>query len=300
MNYALHLLILFDIYLIVALSLNIIVGYCGLLTLSHAVFFAIGTYAYAISVLAWGWDFLPAAGLGIGLAVIMSFALSLAAWRFRGDFFVLISLSIQFAFFSVIYNWYSRGDEPGTLVNLTNGPYGLRGIPKPEMFGFEFISIESIAVLFTAFAALSLLFCRTLLSSPWGRMLKALRDDELAARGLGKFVRIAKVQAIAISCAMAAFGGVLYASYISYIDPSTASLADSLLLLTMIIVGGVGNTFRGPLVGAFVLLAIPESLRFADLPDVMAGELRLLIYGLLLIAMMHFRPQGLAGEYRLG
>ena len=222
-----------------------------------------------------------------GVPWYVSFAASLG-------FCALFAIAID------VFNHSPRGDEPGTLVNLTNGPYGLRGIPKPEMFGFEFISIESIAVLFTAFAALSLLFCRTLLSSPWGRMLKALRDDELAARGLGKFVRMAKVQAIAISCAMAAFGGVLYASYISYIDPSTASLADSLLLLTMIIVGGVGNTFRGPLVGAFVLLAIPESLRFADLPDVMAGELRLLIYGLLLIAMMHFRPQGLAGEYRLG
>ena len=300
MSYLLHLLIMFDIYLIVALSLNIIVGYCGLLTLSHAAFFGLGAYSYALSVLAWGWDFLPAAALGIGVAAVASLILSFAAWRFRGDFFVLISLSIQFALFSVIYNWHSRGDEPGTLVNLTNGPYGLRGIPKPSIFGYDFESIESIALLFSVIAILFLLFCWKLLSSPWGRMLKAMRDDELAARGLGKFVRLAKVQAIAVACAMAAAGGVLYASYISYIDPTTASLTDSLLLLTMIIVGGVGNTFRGPVAGAFILLAIPEALRFADLPDAMAGELRLLIYGLLLIGMMHLRPQGLAGDYRMG
>ncbi|MCE2482665.1 MAG: branched-chain amino acid ABC transporter permease [Alphaproteobacteria bacterium] len=300
MNYVLHLVILFDIYFIVAMSLNIVVGYCGLLTLSHAAFFGIGTYAYALSVQAWGWDFLSAAALGIGLAALASLILSLAAWRFRGDFFVLISLSIQFALFSVINNWHSPREAPGTLANLTNGPYGLEGIPRPSIFGFTFESIESIVILFTALAVLFALLCRKLLASPWGRMLQAMRDDELAARGLGKRVRLAKVQAIAFACAMAGFAGVLYASYISFIDPATASLTDSLLLLTMIIIGGVGNTFRGPLVGAFVLLAIPEALRFADLPDQMAAELRLLIFGILLIGMMHLRPQGLAGNYRLG
>ena len=300
MNYLLHLVILFDIYFIVAMSLNIVVGYCGLLTLSHAAFFGIGTYAYALSVQAWGWDFLSAAALGIGLAALASLILSLAAWRFRGDFFVLISLSIQFALFSVINNWHSPREPPGTLGNLTNGPYGLEGIPRPSIFGFAFESIESIVILFTALAVLFALLCRKLLASPWGRMLQAMRDDELAARGLGKRVRLAKVQAIAFACAMAGFAGVLYASYISFIDPATASLTDSLLLLTMIIIGGVGNTFRGPLVGAFVLLAIPEALRFADLPDQMAAELRLLIFGILLIGMMHLRPQGLAGNYRLG
>ena len=200
----------------------------------------------------------------------------------------------------MINNWHSRGDKPGTLSNLTNGPYGLEGIPRPSIFGFTFESIESIAILFTLVAGLFMLFCWKLLDSPWGRMLQAMRDDELAARGLGKYVRLAKVQAIAIACAMAGFAGVLYASYISFIDPATASLTDSLLLLTMIIIGGVGNTFKGPLVGAFVLLAIPEALRFADLPDQFAAELRLLIFGILLIGMMHLRPQGLAGNYRLG
>lgn len=300
MNYVLHLVILFDIYFIVALSLNIIVGYCGLLTLSHAAFFGLGTYAYALSVQAWGWDFFSAAALGIAIAALASLILSFAAWRFRGDFFVLISLAIQFAVFSVINNWHKPGDAPGTLTNLTNGPYGLEGIPRPTIFGYTFESSESIVILFTIVAIIFAFLCWKLLSSPWGRMLQAMRDDELAARGLGKFVRMAKVQAIAIACAMAGFAGVLYASYISFIDPTTASLTDSLLLLTMIIIGGVGNTFRGPLVGAFVLLAIPEALRFADLPDQLAAELRLLIFGILLIGMMHLRPQGLAGNYRLG
>lgn len=125
-----------------------------------------------------------------------------------------------------------------------------------------------------------------------------MRDDELAARGLGKNVRLLKIQVLTIGCAFAALSGAVYSSYVTFIDPSIATLDQSILLLSMLIVGGTGN-FRGPLVGAAVLLALPEILRLVQLPDWMAGNVRLLVYGLLLIAMVHFRPQGLAGEYKL-
>jgi branched-chain amino acid transport system permease protein len=129
-------------------------------------------------------------------------------------------------------------------------------------------------------------------------LLKALRDDELAARGLGKNTRIAKVQVFAIASGMVAVAGALYAAYVGYIDPSAASLDESVLFICMVIVGGVGN-FRGPLVGALMLLAIPEALRFLAIPDAIAANLRLMAYGVLLVVMMHFRPQGLAGNYRI-
>jgi branched-chain amino acid transport system permease protein len=125
-----------------------------------------------------------------------------------------------------------------------------------------------------------------------------MRDDELAARGLGKNVRLAKVHVLAIACAFAALAGTIYSSYVTYIDPSSATLDQSILLLCMLIVGGSGN-FRGPLVGAAVLLVMPEVLRLLHLPDALAANLRLLVYGLLLIIMVHLRPQGLVGEYRL-
>jgi len=125
-----------------------------------------------------------------------------------------------------------------------------------------------------------------------------MRDDELALRGLGKNVRLAKIQAFAIASGLVAIAGALYASYVGYIDPSTAGLDKSILMLAMVIVGGAGN-FRGPIIGAVVLLLIPEILRFVDIPDAVAANVRLLLYGLMLVVLMHFRPQGLAGEYRM-
>lgn len=298
MNYLLHLIIYLDIYIIVAMSLNLVVGYCGLMTLAHAGYFAIGSYTYAIITLKFGLGFLPAAIIGFGIAALLSLATSLPAWRFKGDFFVLISLAVQALFFSVFHNWSSPGTGSITWANLTNGPLGLSGIPKPAIFGIRFDTIGYITVLSLVVTGFCIFISWRLISSPWCRLLKAMRDDELAARGIGKDVRIAKLQAFAIACGMVSLAGVIYASYIRYIDPSIASLDESILMLCMVIVGGVGN-FCGPIVGAFILLAIPEVLRFAHIPDGVAANIRLLAYGLLLVIMMHFRPQGIAGEYRM-
>ena len=136
-----------------------------------------------------------------------------------------------------------------------------------------------------------------LLRSPWGKALKAMRDDELAARGLGKNTKVLKLQAFLISCSIVAVAGGLYATYVSYIDPTSFTLDESILMISMVIIGGTGN-FRGPIVGALILIAIPEILRFLHIPDTIAANVRLLVYGLLLIVIVHIRPQGLAGEYR--
>ena len=298
MNYLLHLLVYFDIYAIVALSLNLIVGYCGLLTLAHAGYYAIGGYACALLMLTVGWGFLPALLAGALLSAVASLAVSLPAWRLRGDFFVLASLAVQTLIFSTLYNWSSAEAPLGSWENLTNGPFGLTGIPRPRLFGWEISGTFSYAVFATGIAGLCGFMLWRLKSSPWGRLLLAMREDELAARGLGKNTRLAKVQAFAIASAMAAVAGSLYAAYVRYLDPSSASLDESILMLSMVIVGGLGN-FRGPLVGAATLVGLPEILRFLALPDAQAANLRLLIYGLLLVLMMHLRPQGIAGDYRM-
>jgi branched-chain amino acid transport system permease protein len=297
-SYLLHLAIYLSIYGIVAMSLNLVVGYCGLLTLAHASYFAIGSYTYALVTLKLGWDFFPALGAGVVMAAVLSLAVSLPAGRFRGDFFVMVSLAVQTLLFSLFYNWTSTGAEPGTWRNLTNGPFGLSGIAKPKILGWQLQSIESIAGLSIGLLAVCGLLCWLLVSSPWGRLLQVMRDDELAAKGLGKNTRLVKVQAFAIACGLAAVAGTIYASYVSYIDPSTAALDESVLMVCMVLVGGVGN-FRGPLVGAFLLLMIPELLRFVAIPDAIAANLRLILYGLLLVVMMHLRPQGIAGDYRV-
>jgi len=297
MSYLLHLLIYFNIYAIVALSLNMIVGYSGLLTLAHAGYFAVGSYSYALATTVMGWGFIPALLLGVAVSVLLSLATSLPAWRFSGDFFVMISLAVQALLYSVFYNWSDPSAELGTWTNLTNGPFGISGIPSPDILGVTFDTIGGMAVISTLAAAGCALLSWLLLSSPWGRLVKAMRDDELAARGLGKNVHLVKIQVFAVACGLVAVAGTLYASYVSYIDPSSASLDESILMLSFVLVGGVGN-FRGPLVGAFVLLTIPEVLRFVSIPDAVAAEVRLAAYGLLLLLMMHYRPQGIAGVYR--
>jgi branched-chain amino acid transport system permease protein len=125
-----------------------------------------------------------------------------------------------------------------------------------------------------------------------------MRDDELAAKNLGKNVQLLKVQALFVACALAAVAGALYASYTSYIDPSLASMDQSILLLSMIFVGGMGN-LKGPLAGAAILLLIPEVLRFMNIPDAVAAEIRVMLYGLMLVLIVRFRPEGVVGDYKV-
>lgn len=288
MNYIFHLLIYFEIYAIVALSLNLLIGYGGLLQVAHAAYFGIGAYT---AVLLWtakyNPGFFPGLLAGATIASVLSLLVSLPAWRFRGDYFVMISIAVQTLIYSLIYNW----------TDLTNGPYGISGIPRPVIFDYRFVTTGSIALLY-GFLALGLGILISLLKwSPFGRALQSMRDDELAARSIGIPVDWLKLQAFAFSSALVGLAGGLYAAYASYIDPTSFSLNESILMLSMVIVGGTGNV-RGPLVGAAVLILLPEALRLLNFPEAIAANVRLLSYGLLLVIMMHLRPQGLAGTYR--
>jgi branched-chain amino acid transport system permease protein len=288
MNYIYHLLIYLDIYLIIAMSLNLLIGYAGLLQIAHAAYFGIGAYTTALLMVNLGFGFVPALMTSALISGILSLLISLPAWRFKGDYFVMLSLGVQIAIYSLMYNW----------TGLTNGPFRITGISKPAILGNNFVTLDNIFMLFSVVMMLCGLIIFVLLRSPWGRALKAMRDDELAARGLGKNTRLLKLQAFFIASAFVAIAGGMYASYVSYIDPTSFTLDESILMLSMVIIGGTGN-FRGPIVGAITLIAIPEILRFMQFPDTIAANIRLLAYGLLLIIMIHFRPQGLAGEYRI-
>lgn len=298
MNYLFHLLTYFGIYAILAMSLNIIVGYCGLLTLAHAGYFAVGAYAYALGTLCLGLDAVSAILLACLTGGILSFLISLPTWRLKGDYFVMASMAVQVLLYSAAYNWVNSDAKLGSLTNMTNGPFGIAGISRPTILGYKLSSLASMSLFSLAIAAIVMLICYLLLYSPWGRVLKCMRDDELVTRNLGKSVQILKVEALLIACAMAAVAGAIYASYTSYIDPSLASMDQSILLLSMILVGGLGN-LRGPLVGAAVLLLIPEVLRFMHIPDSVAAEIRVMLYGILLIVIVRFMPSGLAGDYKV-
>ena len=287
MNYLLHLLVFYEVYVVVALSLNLLIGYGGLLQVAHAAYFGIGAYTSALVVTKLGVGFLPSLFLSALISGVLSLLVSLPAWRFRGDYFVMVSLAVQVVIYSAIYNWTS----------LTNGPFGVTDIPRPEIFGIIFDTSSDVCAFYSVIVTLLAMLLAMLKMSPFGRSLQAMRDDELAARSLGIQTRTLKVQAFLVASAMVGIAGGMYGAYVSYIDPTSFTLDSSILMLSMVIVGGTGNV-KGPLIGAAVLVGLPEILRLVAIPDPVAANVRLLAYGLLMVLMMLWRPQGLAGKYR--
>jgi branched-chain amino acid transport system permease protein len=179
---------------------------------------------------------------------------------------------------------------------VTRGPLGIFGIPQPTIFGWKVDSHLGFLILAAGFTAFTYLVVYLLASSPFGRVLLAIREDEVFAKAHGKNTLYFKVMVFAISAALAAAAGSFYAHYITFIDPTSFTVMESILIISMVIIGGAGSLW-GPLVGAFVLVTLPEVLRFVGLPSASAANLRQIIYGTLLIIMMMFRPRGLMGKY---
>lgn len=298
MNYAAHLLTLFSIYALAATSLNLVVGHLGLLSLAHAVFLALGAYAYGVLSVAHAWAWLPATLAGMVLAAFASVPLALAADRFKGGFFILVSLAFQAVMFGLMRNAYAAGEPLGSPGNLTNGLFGVAEIPRPAIAGTVLEPTTSYALFSLSVSLLGLALCRQVLRSPWGRMLTTLRDDELAARSLGKTASKVRLQVFALSGALAATAGSLHAAYVSYTDMNLAGLDECILLLAMVVVGGAGN-FRGPLLGAAILIAVPELLRMIGISGGTGAHLRVLLYGAFLLLVIALRPQGIAGAWRI-
>ena len=288
MEYIIHLLIMINIYLILAYAVNLLVGYSGLLTLSAAVFYGIGAYSTTLFMIKLGVSFIPAIFLSIIVSGVIAFFVSFPALRFRGDHFVLVTLGLQIIFFTVIYNW----------VSLTNGPYGISGIPNPDVFGIQITSLYGYLVLFSAILAIVMFILFRLYSSPFGLALKSLRDNEIAAESLGKNTFKYFAFAFAISGAISAIAGSFYATYITYIDPTSFTLDESIFILLILLVGGSGNKI-GAFLGTVFMVLLPEALRFVGLPDNIAANMRQIIYGLILIILMYFRPQGILGDFKL-
>jgi len=163
------------------------------------------------------------------------------------------------------------------------------------VFGLQIESTQQYMILCVAVSALGCLCFYLIMRAPFGRLLRAIREDETAVAAAGKNVLRAKVSAAALAGAFAGTAGGLYATFLSFIDPSSFDLDASILLLTMVVVGGA-RTLAGSIVGPFLLLALPQVLTLVDIPTTIAAAARQLIYGVLLILFMLFRPQGLAGE----
>jgi len=284
-DYILSIAIILSIYVILASSLNVVLGHGGLLSLCNAGFYAIGAYTAALLGTGLGLTFLPTIACAALVAAIIAAVLAIPLLRLRGDYFILGSLGFQIIIIDLIYNsdW------------LTNGALGIGRIPRPQFLGFEAQSHLQYAVLYGLVAFLSVLAINYVMVSPFGRVLHAVREDEVAASALGKNVRSIRIRAFALSAAGAGVAGALYAHFTTYIDATSFTFAESVYILSLVIVGGVATT-RGPLLGALLLVALPEMLRFVGFSGGADANLRQLVYGLLLIVFAMLRPSGLAGK----
>jgi branched-chain amino acid transport system permease protein len=285
--YLIHLAILIGIYLILAISLQLSIGYTGMLNLGHVAFYCIGAYTSALLALN-GWPFLLCLLIGGVVAMLFGFLLAIPTNKLKGDYLALATLGFSFVVYAVALNWTS----------LTRGPLGLPGIPRPEIFGFTFSSSLSFLILTAVIAFITLLVIRRVVRSPFGRVLGAIRDDELATRTLGKNTFKMKSYSLAIASFFAGVAGSLYASYITFIDPSSFTILQLIPIISIVIIGGLAS-LKGTFWATVILVLLPEPLRFIGFPSSVVGPMRQIIYALILLLILIYRPRGLAGKVEL-
>lgn len=283
-----HIFIITCISVILALSLNLIMGYLGQSALGHAAFFAIG--AYSSSLLALNAGISPWIGLFIGalVAAIAGLVIGYLTLHLKDEYFGLATLGFGLIVYFIIRNW----------IDVTRGPMGLPGIPQYFSFSSYSDSIVFFCILILIIVLITIFINRKIAYSPFGRVVQSIRDDELAAEALGKDTRRVKIMIFMIGAFFAGIAGSLYAHYMTFIDPSSFTVMESILIALMVIFGGLG-TIEGPILGAAALILFPEMLRFIGIPGETAASLRQMIYGLLLVILIMNRPQGLVGKYKL-
>ena len=284
MDYILFVLVIINIYIILTISLNLIMGYTGMISVCHAAFMGIGAYVSTILMVTYHWNFLWTLPFVILFTIMISAFFGIASLRVKGDHYIAVSFGIQFIVMAFMVN-----------LSITNGSNGFAGIPKPEILGLRFQSNMSCFLLSFFIMLLSLWFTTRLANAPFGLILKAIREDDLATEALGKNVVFYKVVVFVIGCTLAAIAGSFFATIISFVDPFTFSLEESIFISCLVIIGGSGN-IKGALIGVPLLIAFPEVLRFLNIPSTIAPPLRQIFYGLLIILFMRFRPQGLLSE----
>lgn len=284
MSYLLHIIILVCLYSMLSLSLNLVVGLTGMFNLGHIAFFGIGAYCSALLAFQ-GIPVIACMFLGALLSGIIGYLIGIPTLKLKGDYLAIATLGLGESIRAVLNNW----------MGLTRGPMGLPGIPKPSIFSFQIVSVESYLIFVLIFFLLTYLIIEKLFRSPYGRVLKGIREDEFAAAALGKDVFRFKLQALFLGCFFAGMAGALYAHYISFIDPSSFTIYQTIFILIMVVLGGMGNNF-GAILGALIIVSIPEVLRLFNLPGPVTGALKQLIFSTLLLLLMLFRPRGLLGR----
>ena len=275
--YHLHVAIMAGIFGVLALSLNLLLGYTGQLSLGHAAFFGIGAYTSALLTLTLEWSFWPALAAAIALAGAAGWFIGRLSLKLRGAYFVLVTISFAGVISLVSVNW----------IELTNGPLGLPGVPAPELGPWSLRTKTAYYYLGLAAVALSYVVSRRLVGSRIGRAFVALRENEALAESIGVDVTHYLVLAAVVSAAMAGLGGSLYAHYTRFVSPEVFLFSYTVTMVIMVVAGGKG-TLAGPLVGAVLFTALPEALRAA-----MSWQWQMLAYCVLLVLLVVFMPRGI-------
>ena len=280
--YHLHTLIMAGIFAVLALSLNLLLGYTGQLSLGHTAFFGIGAYATGLLTVKLEWS--PWVGLlaAVMLAAVTGWVIGRLALKLRGAYFVLLTISFAGVVSLVSVNW----------MDLTNGPLGLPGVPPIEIAlpGLPVVSLRGKGAyyyLMLVAVALSFLLCRALIGSRIGRALIALRENETLAESVGINGTHYLVLATVLSAGMAGLAGGLYAHYTRFVSPEVFLFSYTVTMVIMVVAGGKG-TLAGPIVGAVTFTVLPEALRALT-----SWQWQMLLYGILLIAVLFFMPRGI-------
>ncbi len=280
-QYWLRVTVTIGIYAVLALGLNVIVGFTGVLDLGFIAFYGIGAYTAALLMLKCGWSFWAALPVATAAGALLGVLRGLPTLRLSGDYLAIVTLGFGEIVRLTFNNW----------VGLTNGPMGLRGIEPPTIgsfsFGFDAARGGYMRYYFLVLVllALAVYVAYRLRRSRPGRALLAIRDNETAAAAMGVHLSRYKTLAYALGAAFGGAAGALFVSFNLFVSPNSFVFFESAIVLCMVVVGGMGS-IPGAIIGAVILASFPELLRF------LAG-FRYLIFGALMVAVAVFRPRGL-------
>lgn len=283
--YLVNLATLVAIFAIAASSLNLLIGYAGIFSMAHGMFFGIGAYVGAQIALRLVPDVALACLLGGAASGLVSLCLALPALRVRGEYFVAASLGLQMMATTIFAEAHG----------LTGGHGGLVGIPRAALFGVDVSAPVPFLLVCLGILAGVLAAIRALMRGSFGRALRSLRDSESAAETFGKNVKVLKTLVVASGCFLVGIAGALFAFQMSFVNVESFSLEQSVVMMAMVIIGGAG-TVAGPLVGTLALLLLPAALTFIPaIPSTQIGTVQQFIYGTLMALLMLYRPSGLVG-----
>ncbi|HET8578209.1 MAG TPA: branched-chain amino acid ABC transporter ATP-binding protein/permease [Methylomirabilota bacterium] len=289
MDFWLHVLNMIGLFTILGLSLNLLLGYAGMASMAHAAFFGVGAYATALTARDLGLPFPLTMAAAIILTAAVAGVVTFPALRVRGEYLILLTLAFQMVIYGLMLSW----------VDLTAGRTGISAIPRPRLLGTTLVTPIQFLPLVAVCAAGVFAIAHRIGESPLGRILKAIRDDELATLAIGKSVVRYKVLVFAVSGGLAAVAAALFAHYQAFINPFSFNLDRSIFLIALVVLGGTANLL-GTVVGAVLFVGLPELLRFLQARQDIVDAIRNLVFGLLLVLFMRFRPEGFVPEHARG